>query len=210
MVYQFKLRLAERFSLVVQVSGGALTRTSSVASTIKIKSTFSRKLRVDTIFGAGLSALLFFFETLFSKPSCSRRSQVAMMSSSNLIERSFELAAGRCEDLTPLVYRRLFEAHPEAQKLFRSEGSEPVKGSMLAMTIDAILDFAGERTGRFRMIAAEVSSHEAYGTPQELFIAFFGIIAQTLREVVGTDWSDEIETAWRKLLDDIENFVAAQ
>jgi hypothetical protein len=60
MVYQFRLRLAERFSLVVQVSGGALTRTSSVASTIKIKSTFSRKLRVDTIFGAGLGALLFF------------------------------------------------------------------------------------------------------------------------------------------------------
>ena len=65
MVYQFKLRLAERLSLVVQVSGGALTRTSSVASTIKIKSTFSRKLRVDTIFRAGLSALLFFLNFVF-------------------------------------------------------------------------------------------------------------------------------------------------
>ena len=65
MVYQFKLRLAERLSLVVQVSGGALTRTSSVASTIKIKSTFSRKLRVDTIFRAGLSALLFFLNKFF-------------------------------------------------------------------------------------------------------------------------------------------------
>ncbi len=133
-----------------------------------------------------------------------------MTASSNPIERSFELAAERCEDLTPLVYRRLFEAHPEAQKLFRSEGSEPVKGSMLAMTIDAILDFAGERTGRFRMIAAEVSSHDAYGTPRELFIAFFGIIAQTLREIVGSDWSDDIDAAWRELLADIESFVAAQ
>ena len=133
-----------------------------------------------------------------------------MTASPNPIERSFELAAERCEDLTPLVYRRLFEAHPEAQKLFRSEGSEPVKGSMLAMTIDAILDFAGERTGRFRMIAAEVSSHDAYGTPRELFIAFFGIIAQTLREIVGSDWSDDIDAAWRELLADIESFVAAQ
>ena len=71
MVYQSNLRLAERQSLVVQVSGGALTRTSSVASIIKIKSKFSRKLRVDTIFGAGLSALLFFFFEiiLFSKRS---------------------------------------------------------------------------------------------------------------------------------------------
>jgi hypothetical protein len=43
MVYQCGLRLAERRSLVVQVSGGALTRTSSVASSIKIKSKFAGK-----------------------------------------------------------------------------------------------------------------------------------------------------------------------
>ena len=40
MVYQYGLRPAARSSLVVQVSGGALTRTSSVASSIKIKSKF--------------------------------------------------------------------------------------------------------------------------------------------------------------------------
>jgi hemoglobin-like flavoprotein len=133
-----------------------------------------------------------------------------MTASSNPIERSFELAAERCEDLTPLVYRRLFDAHPETQTMFRTEGSESVKGSMLALTIEAILDFAGERTGRFRMIAAEVFSHDAYGTPRDLFLAFFGIIAQTLREVVGADWSEEIDAAWQQLLGDIERFVAAQ
>jgi hemoglobin-like flavoprotein len=133
-----------------------------------------------------------------------------MTASSNPIERSFELAAERCEDLTPLVYRRLFELHPETQTMFRTEGSESVKGSMLALTIEAILDFAGERTGRFRMIAAEVFSHDAYGTPRDLFMAFFGIIALTLREVVDRDWSDEIDAAWQQLLGDIERFVAAQ
>ena len=132
-----------------------------------------------------------------------------MIESSNPIEQSFAIAAERCEDLTPLVYRRLFDAHPEARTMFRTEGSELVKGSMLALTIDAILDFAGERTGHFRMIAAEISSHDAYGTSRELFIAFFGIIAQTLREIVGADWSDDIDAAWRKLLGDIESFVAA-
>jgi hemoglobin-like flavoprotein len=78
-----------------------------------------------------------------------------MMASSNPIERSFELAAERCEDLTQLVYRRLFDAHPEARTMFRTEGSDLVKGSMLALTIDAILDFAGERTGHFRLIISE-------------------------------------------------------
>jgi hemoglobin-like flavoprotein len=133
-----------------------------------------------------------------------------MTSSSNPIECSFEIAAERCADLTPLVYRHLFDAHPEARTMFRTEGSELVKGSMLALTIEAILDLAGERTGHFRLITTEISSHDAYGTPRELFIAFFGIIVQTLREVLGSDWSDDIDAAWQQLLGDIESLVAAQ
>ena len=48
------------------------------------------------------------------------------------------------------------------------------------------------------------------GTPRELFVAFFGIIGATLREIIGADWSDEIDAAWRKLLGEIEGVVAAQ
>jgi hemoglobin-like flavoprotein len=126
----------------------------------------------------------------------------------NLIHRSFELAAQRCDDLTPLVYRRLFREHPEATSMFRSEGSDLVKGSMLALTIDAILDFAGDRSGHFRMIECELSSHDAYGTPRELFVVFFGVIAATLHEVLQPDWSPDIDAAWRNLLDEIEGVVA--
>src|SRR5436190_15357211 len=131
-----------------------------------------------------------------------------MTASTNPIERSFEIAAERCEDLTPLVYRHLHDEHPETMSMFRTEGSELVKGSMLALTIEAILDFAGPRTGHFRMIECEISSHDAYGTRRDLFIAFFGVIAGTLREVLGADWSPEIDTAWRKLLNEIKDVVA--
>jgi hemoglobin-like flavoprotein len=126
-----------------------------------------------------------------------------MTGSENLIERSFELAAERCEDLTPLVYRRLHAMHPETQTMFRSEGSELVKGAMLAMTIEAILDFAGERSGKFRMIQCEVASHDAYGTPRELFVSFFGVIRDTLRDILGREWSRDIDAAWERLLADI-------
>ena len=125
----------------------------------------------------------------------------------NSIQHSFELAAERCEDLTPLVYARLFREHPEAIAMFRSEGSELVRGSMLALTIDAILDFAGERTGHFRLIECEVQSHDAYGTPRKLFGEFFGVIAETLRDILGPDWSPEIEDAWRKLLGELDRVV---
>jgi hemoglobin-like flavoprotein len=130
------------------------------------------------------------------------------MTTSSLIHRSFELAAERCEDLTPLVYARLFREHPEAEPMFRSQGSDLVKGSMLALTIDAMLDFAGDRTGHFRLIECEVQSHDAYGTPRELFGAFFGVIAQTVREILGADWSPEIDEAWRRLLAEIDGVIA--
>ena len=130
------------------------------------------------------------------------------MMSSDLIERSLEIAAGRCEDLTPLVYRRLHDEYPETRTMFRTEGSDLVKGSMLALTIEAILDFAGPRTGHSRLIECEISSHDAYGTPRDLFIAFFAIIAQTLRAILGDDWTSEIDAAWRNLLGEIEKHVA--
>jgi hypothetical protein len=70
----------------------------------------------------------------------------------NLIQRSFELATARCEDLTPPVHHRLFPEPPEAEPTFRREANDLVNGSMLALTIDAVLNFAGERATSFRMI----------------------------------------------------------
>ena len=129
------------------------------------------------------------------------------MTASNPIQLSFELAAARCEDLTPLVYQRLLRERPETQTMFRSQGSDLVKGSMLVFAIEAILDFAGERSGKFRMIECEVTSHDAYGTPRELFFAFFGVIAATLRELLGADWTREIDDAWQDMLRQINGVV---
>jgi hemoglobin-like flavoprotein len=133
--------------------------------------------------------------------------EAQMNASSDPIEQSFEIAAARCADLTPLVYQRLFNEHPETATMFRSQGGELVKGSMLALTIEAILDFAGERSGHFRLIACEVASHDAYGTPRELFIAFFAIIRDTLRDLLGDEWSPEIAQAWDTLLVEIDAFA---
>src|SRR5262249_31933520 len=109
---------------------------------------------------------------------------------------------------TPLVYRRLHAERPETRTMFRTEGSELVKGSMLAMTIEAVLDFAGERSGKFRMIGCEVMSHDAYGTPREVFGAFFGVIIRALQEMLGSEWTAEMDRAWRSLLLEIEVMVA--
>jgi len=137
----------------------------------------------------------------------SARLILPMSASPNPIERSFDIAASRCADLTPLVYQRLFNEHPDTRAMFRTQGSELVMGSMLALTIEAILDFAGERSGHFRLIACEVASHDAYGTSRELFIGFFAVIRDTLRDLLGEEWADEMTQAWDALLVEIEAFA---
>ncbi|MDD1516898.1 MULTISPECIES: globin [Bradyrhizobium] len=132
-----------------------------------------------------------------------------MNAASHPIEDSFERAASRCADLTPLVYQRLFDQHPETQAMFRSDSGDLVKGSMLALTIEAILDFAGERRGHFRLIACELASHDAYGTPRELFVAFFAVIRDALRDLLGDEWTPAIAQAWDTLLAEIDAFAAA-
>ena len=129
-------------------------------------------------------------------------------SNSDAIVASLELAAERCEDLAPLVYERLFRERPETRRMFRTEGSELVKGSMLELSIEAILDFVGERKASHRLIFCEVQSHDAYGTSPELFNVFFTVIADTLRDLLGNDWSPQMDAAWRTLRVDLDRYVA--
>lgn len=125
----------------------------------------------------------------------------------NAIVESLELAAERCEDLTPLVFERLFHEHPETRAMFRAEKSNLVKGSMLQLALEAILDFAGERKASHRLIVCEVQSHDAYGTTPELFATFFAVIADTVRDLLGDDWSPAIDAAWRRLRDELNRYV---
>jgi len=135
------------------------------------------------------------------------KQQQADSAEGNLIVESFELAAERCEDLTPVVYERLFREYPETRALFRTEGSNLVKGSMLQLAVEALIDFAGERKGAHRMIYCEVVSHEAYGTRPEIFGVFFPVIADCLRELLADKWSPMMEAAWVTLLADIDVYV---
>ena len=126
-----------------------------------------------------------------------------------LIVESLELAAERCEDLTPLVYDRLFHVKPETRAMFRADPKNLVKGSMLELAIEAILDFAGERKAAHRLIFCEVQSHDGYGTPPEIFAVFFEVITDTLRDLVGKQWSPDMDAAWRTTLKELDAKRAA-
>ena len=124
-----------------------------------------------------------------------------------LIVESFELAASRCEDLTPLVYDRLFALRPETKGLFRADPKNLIKGSMLELALEAVLDFAGEKKASHRLIFCEVQSHDAYGTQPEIFTVFFVVMRDVVRDLLGADWSAEIEAAWEETLKGLDDYV---
>jgi hemoglobin-like flavoprotein len=125
------------------------------------------------------------------------------------IEASLELAAERCEDLTPLVYARVFERHPDMRAHFWRDADGAIKGEMLSRTFSAILDFVGERRYADHMILTEMVTHEGYDVPRQVFATFFGFVRDTVREVAGADWTGDFERAWDELLAEIDRYIAA-
>lgn len=126
---------------------------------------------------------------------------------SDLIVQSIERAAERCDDLTPLVYARLFRERPETEPMFRKQPKDLTKGEMLAQTLQAILDIVGKRRYGAHMIQCEVLSHNHYGVPVETFGVFFAVVADTIRYVIGDDCTAETDAAWKQLLVELDRHV---
>ena len=125
----------------------------------------------------------------------------------DLIELSFERAAERCADLTPLVYARLFAQQPQMEALFCMDGNQQVRGEMLSQVIRAILDFVDQRVYAATLIHSESMNHEGYGVPPAVFSSFFGVVAETLEDLLQADWTRDMALAWRELLADLERYV---
>lgn len=126
-----------------------------------------------------------------------------------LIEASLAAAAARAGDPAPLVYARLFAAEPTMRDLFVHDASGAVRGEMLARAFDTILDFTGRRDYADHLITAECAAHDSYGVPPAVFISFFAVIAETLRDLLGDRWTAATDAAWQRLLAAIAATLAA-
>lgn len=125
-----------------------------------------------------------------------------------LITESLGLAAERGGDLTEAVYSRLFARQPEMCALFVLDVDGAARGEMLAQVFNAILDFIGERRYAHRLIQAEVVTHEGYNVPPAVFATFFGVVCESVREACGEGWTAAMSEAWRRLLADLDHYVA--
>jgi hemoglobin-like flavoprotein len=118
----------------------------------------------------------------------------------DIVAASLELVAERAGDPAAAVYGRLFAAYPEMEALFVRDTSGAVRGEMLAVAFECILDIGGAGAYAANLIAAERVNHEGVGVPPEVFGRFFPLLAETCRELLGADWTPEVDAAWAGLL----------
>jgi hemoglobin-like flavoprotein len=123
------------------------------------------------------------------------------------ITLSLERVAER-GDPAPLVYARVFAAHPEMEKLFVRDVDGGVRGNMLAEALSAILDFIEADAYGGNLFRIEIVNHENLGVPRDVFPAFFMAMRDAFAEILGTEWTDEFDAAWRDLLAKIDRALA--
>jgi hemoglobin-like flavoprotein len=135
---------------------------------------------------------------------------VPALSSAELVAGSLEALAERVGDPAPQVYARLFAAYPEMEALFVRDTTGAVRGEMLAVAFECILDIGGAGAYAANLIAAERVNHEGVGIPAEVFGRFFPLLADTCRELLGEAWTPEVGAAWAELLARLDAITSPQ
>lgn len=128
---------------------------------------------------------------------------------SDLIAQSLELVAERHGDPGPQIYARLFAAFPETEALFARDTTGAVRGEMLAVTFQCLLDLTGPGAYAANLIRAERVNHEGVGVPPAAFARFFPIVMETCRELLGEAWTPQIDAAWAELLAELDAVIAS-
>lgn len=125
----------------------------------------------------------------------------------SLVLESLEMVADRVGDPVPFVYERLFARNPDMRDLFVRDTNDLVKGEMLAQVIECLVDFTGDRRYAANMIPSELRNHENLGVPPAVFAAFFGTVMETFRDLLGADWTPEMDREWRNLLSGLDALI---
>jgi hemoglobin-like flavoprotein len=121
------------------------------------------------------------------------------MSSKQLIEVNLAVVVQAAPDVVGRFYAKLFERHPELQRLF-GRRSQQEQEKMLTEAILAVvghMEDADWLRGVLRPLGAK---HVTYGVTETMYPLVADALVDTLREASGSHWSPEVERAWSDAL----------
>jgi hemoglobin-like flavoprotein len=120
-----------------------------------------------------------------------------------VITDTLNRVAGRTGDPTTLVFERLFADHPEAEALFVRDDSGLVRGQMFQVAIESLLDFLGDQAYGAALVQIERINHQGLGVDPALFDSFYLTVMDVFRDLLGKDWTAEMEAVWTRVIGDV-------
>ena len=133
----------------------------------------------------------------------------AGLAHTDLVVRSLETAATRCDDpdarrLCPPVRRHAGRAAAVPQGGETGPGARcwPARSRRFSI-------ICGPRAYGVNLVMSEVVNHAAYDLPPQAFSRFFGFVADAVRDVIGPDWTAETAAAWKAMIEEISAEAAA-
>lgn len=117
-----------------------------------------------------------------------------------ILTGSLDLVTDRIGDPAPLVYERLFKETPEMQELFWRDTAGLVRGQMLTVLFESLMDLADEKTYAPSLLQSERVNHENLGVPPEVFDSFLVTVLNTFREQLRPYWTEEMDSVWLELI----------
>ncbi len=115
-------------------------------------------------------------------------------SEADIIAGSLEAVVARVGDPAGQIFERLFAEIPQARERFARDVGGSIRGEMLAMVFDCLMDPGGPYQAN--IVRTERVNHDGFGTPAEEFDRFFWIVRDTCQELAGPDWTPEVARAW--------------
>ncbi len=119
-----------------------------------------------------------------------------MSGNATIIADTLDQVAAAVGDPTPLVFRRLFETNPDVEALFVRDTNGLVRGQMMQVTIESLLDFLEDRSYGASLVQVERVNHEGLGVDPDIFDTFYWTVIATFRDILGPAWTADMETAW--------------
>jgi hemoglobin-like flavoprotein len=125
-----------------------------------------------------------------------------------IITQTLEWIAERVGDPMPLIFERLFAEIPEAEALFIRDNGGLVRGQMFQVTMESLLDFLGDRSYGANLIQIERVNHQGLGVEPEMFDRFYLTVMATFKDILGTGWTEEMETVWSRVIAELTGLSA--
>ncbi len=98
------------------------------------------------------------------------------------------------------IYQRLYLRYPDLESSFVLDTDNSVRGSMLQTALEYILIYSDIDQIDQSGLASWRSHHLEYGVEADIFLGFFTLIRDCVKDCLGSEWTDSMAAQWEEFL----------